>query len=584
MHPLGPNHPRCPLPGPALAAALWVALANGKPSLALPNPTASAPWPSEAPAPSLPGMPVSSGANLDAEDPLEALEHWERRYRGRDVRFFEPRIGVTGSEPRYLARESVEEMERIFERAADTGSIAAAESFLRIATHYFAREPEREYRGADRIASQRPAWVRERAVEALASLPPATIGAWLVEGPLRDVSGSRSEYVRAAAARALGAMGYEPALYALRRQLDDRSPRVRTAVIEALASLGGASAIALFTPSLNDREAEVRATALRCIRRRILESPPDREAALALAHRLARMLEDRSWWVRRSAAVALAHLPFAESVPALLDALEAEHRRQVRSPSPRVSAAIRRTLASMTGQDFPRDDPRAWRSWWESAREDFRPAGPTKLDPRYQPSFYGITIEASRILFVVDVSASMGFSSRDPRYPDSGRTKLHQVRREVIRTLGALRPHHEFDLLFFSRGIHHWRGELVRATPDRVKAAVEFVEDRRAEGATDLWGALDEALDLGEPGRATPAVGFEADAIVLLSDGWPSIGDIVEPEEIVRLVARSNRHAEVVIHTISVQGDKRLRAAPTLRFMERLAEVTGGESRHVELE
>ena len=525
--------------------------------------------------------PSTPGTKIVVQDLLE----WERRYRERDVDFLEPRISNVGMEPLYLARDSISQMEDLFGRAAATGSLDAAGCFLRIATYYFAKQPEKEYRGAARIASHRPSWVRERAIDALAAMPPDPVGSWLVDGPLTDQVGSRSEYRRAAAATALGAMGHRPAFYALRLRLDDRSARVRAAAIDALAKLGGTSAVALYTPSLLDREAEVRATAMRCIRRAVHESPMDGVASEALAYRVGEMLADESWWVRRSAALTLARLRSRDSVPRLIEALNAEKRRRVRSPNPRVSAAIRRALVSLTGQAFARDEPEKWTAWWEGVTgEDFQPNAPTRLDPRYQPSFYGITIEASRILFVVDLSGSMGSPGRDPRYGLTGKTKLDQVQREVIRTLGALRSHHEFDLVFFSSDVKRWRGELVRATPESVAAAVKFVEARTARGGTDLWGALEEALDLGEPGRPTPNVGFDADAIVVLSDGWPTLGSIVEPEEIVRLVARSNRHAEVVIHTVSVQGATPLRAAPTLSFMERLAEATGGEFRQVDLE
>lgn len=104
------------------------------------------------------------------------------------------------------------------------------------------------------------------------------------------------------------------------------------------------------------------------------DTPPRAREGLTLAlgltgsqvflGRLVALLEDREWFVRRAAAIALARLRDARSVEPLIAALEREE-------DPRASAVIEETLERLTATSQPVD---RWRRWWERHRVGFEVA------------------------------------------------------------------------------------------------------------------------------------------------------------------------------------------------------------------
>ena len=80
----------------------------------------------------------------------------------------------------------------------------------------------------------------------------------------------------------------------------------------------------------------------------------------------------------------------------------------------------------------------------------------------------------------------------------------------------------------------------------------------RAEGGTNLYGALMAAMS-----------DDEVDALVLLSDGDPTVGDIVDKDRIVEEVLKRNRLLQAKIHVIALGRADR-------SFLKRLALGTNG--------
>ena len=136
-----------------------------------------------------------------------------------------------------------------------------------------------------------------------------------------------------------------------------------------------------------------------------------------------------------------------------------------------VRADIRRHLLAIAGQVA--GDDKGWSVWWQRHKEDFqfppRDAPPlsTAAAPG-TPSYYGLSIQARRIVFVVDISGSM----RGPR--------LEAAQRELNETIDKLPETTSFSMVAFSDRTAIWRKALGRATPQTKQAANRFVYQLRA--------------------------------------------------------------------------------------------------------
>jgi Ca-activated chloride channel family protein len=126
---------------------------------------------------------------------------------------------------------------------------------------------------------------------------------------------------------------------------------------------------------------------------------------------------------------------------------------------------------------------------------------------------------------VVDVSGSM-----------SGE-KMEQARQALLQLLGTLGPDDRFRLIRFSSNVQAYRPEWTRATAAEVRAARIWVEDLRAEGGTNIAGALEEAFRAETPAGRIPFVLF-------MTDGLPSVGE-TEPERIASAAERARGEARV---------------------------------------
>ena len=87
--------------------------------------------------------------------------------------------------------------------------------------------------------------------------------------------------------------------------------------------------------------------------------------------------------------------------------------------------------------------------------------------------------------------------------------------------------------------------------------AQEFVDRLGAMGGTNLYGALRHAFT--DP---------DVDTIFVLSDGEPSVGDVIDPFEIRMHVKRWNAERDIVVNSIAVGG--------SFQILEWLAEDSGG--------
>ncbi|XP_056324680.1 inter-alpha-trypsin inhibitor heavy chain H3b isoform X2 [Danio aesculapii] len=113
------------------------------------------------------------------------------------------------------------------------------------------------------------------------------------------------------------------------------------------------------------------------------------------------------------------------------------------------------------------------------------------------------------VVFIIDQSGSM-----------QGK-KIQQTRIAMLRILSDLAEDDNFGLIIFSSHIQVWKPELLKATAENVEEAKRFVKEIRSDGATDINGAVLNAVNMI---NRYPQEG-SASILILLTDGDPTKGE-----------------------------------------------------------
>jgi hypothetical protein len=292
-------------------------------------------------------------------------------------------------------------------------------------------------------------------------------------------------------------------------------------------------------------------------------------------------LDHPSWHVRSRAAAALARLRARDAVPALIARLE--------SAEGRYAGDVRAALASLTGEDF-RTNHTLWQRWWDEhgaafvvpAAADVAKAEEAEHDA-IGVTFFGIHTTSQRVLFVVDLSGSMNWSTvarynpyddpnAPPDLPKGGEiSRLEAAKRATLQALGGLQDGARFNFVLYASDVWSWNDRVQEMKPDVRTQAQDYVQGLTAVGGTNIYGALQQAFDLcgvseGDDEWQEPVY----DTVFLLTDGRPSVGVTTDPDEIIAYVKDRNRAAGIVLHTIGISG------AQDAHLLRSLAEQNGG--------
>lgn len=173
--------------------------------------------------------------------------------------------------------------------------------------------------------------------------------------------------------------------------------------------------------------------------------------------------------------------------------------------------------------------------------------------------YYGIDLQAARMLFLIDRSGSM-------KEPAHYGTRLQRAKTELVQTINGLSPQTQFGIMAFDTTIGFFRDELVDATDENKRSATVFIDRIMLGQKTNTHGALVDAADFDD----------QLEAVFLLTDGRPTFGKLMRPDLIIDDVVRRNRMRHLKFHTIGI-GD----LGNTVVFLKTLAEETGGEFRQV---
>jgi Ca-activated chloride channel family protein len=135
--------------------------------------------------------------------------------------------------------------------------------------------------------------------------------------------------------------------------------------------------------------------------------------------------------------------------------------------------------------------------------------------PSSEPGFFMLTLSPAAtaeravprdVTAVLDVSGSM-----------SGE-KLEQARSALHALLRSLSGADRFRLIAFSDQVRLYRREWIPATNAAVEQAAKWVDGLRAEGGTNIAGALEEAFEATTPEARLSFV-------IFITDGLPSVGE-----------------------------------------------------------
>ena len=243
----------------------------------------------------------------------------------------------------------------------------------------------------------------------------------------------------------------------------------------------------------------------------------------------------------------------------LITALEEEAKH---TPN-RFTADIGAALRALTGQGFG-DAPELWNKWyteagtaWLSEVSSNPKEAAAKLERRDRDTvarFFGLAVETSNVVVVVDGSGSMSMSKLGDLTCASAAASeagifLEQLPKESLFQVIVVE---EKPVLGFKK--------LMPATKGNRAKAVKFLDGRPYQGTSALLDALEAATE-------DPLV----DTIILVSDGGSSAGKHQYSGHLLDSAARLHQRTGVRIHSVLVTDSDKHE-----KFMKTLAESTGG--------
>lgn len=238
-------------------------------------------------------------------------------------------------------------------------------------------------------------------------------------------------------------------------------------------------------------------------------------------------------------------------------------------------AAVAEALEALTGEAHGYD-PERWISAheaWMAARPENGNAGPSvapgdieakeptpHITRSLHPSFYGLRLTAKDVVFVIDLSGSVG---------PGGITK---AKRELVRAVELLGSDVRVAAVFFAETVQYWnQGRMVHATPRAKEELLFFLKGLEPGRKSDVFTAFNaglrivqkrlEEVDAAKETLPAPAT------LIAVSDGNDNVGGV--PLHVIEDRLDRLDLERTVVHSV-VLGGKRS------RIMEMLATYGGG--------
>ena len=576
-------------------------------------------------APSLPDLVTihahGTGARAPATlpgDPIKALSAWLKLYFAGKIPFLsKENIASKSLAMKFdvvpksgLGNPTWEgDLHAILEAVAKQDDAEAAEALLEVAAVGLT---------ANKLdADASPHHVRAAGEKWAARLTSSAAKEALAKAARGEIKGDKATIagLQIAGVRCLGQLGDKALRGTIEQQLADADELVRVNAAEALQVLGDeASVLSLIATLERDTSDAVLIAVTRCLRSLYSqyvptpaapkkeddgkgaeapkEQPKSKVAAPPESTRLAAKAAigalGRTTW---RGDIALLQLlddwRSLEAIPALIGVLERFRDNPQDVQSGKLSLLLlyraHELLVAMTGAVIPADAPDKWRELWERDKDKIdlnqkhEPKGPATT---VASGFCGIPVQGSRVLFILDLSGSMDFPM-----PDKQSTRLDFAQRELTRAMSSIAPNAQFNLVTFNGNpkAKIWSKDMVPATERNRERFLKYVEGLRADGGTNLWSGFEQGLKVRSLVYGD-RYETNVDEVFILSDGAPSVGDIVDPIEILRLVRETNRFANMRINTIFITSTNPAEQQPMpwmtispAELMRRLATENGGK-------
>lgn len=540
-----------------------------------------------------PAKPAEAGALQDLQD----FTTWLKDYRAGAFR-----IAKEGA----IDEAALTALDERMGKVAKLNTLAAARLLFEAASED--PKPAKQLSSTERIDFSRehqPWRVHALAAKHLATMNAPPILPWLLgmldSKNLRSKDGALDQQHAAAVLRVLAGHPSLEARLSLAKACQSMPPELRVRAVMALAEKPSIEELPLLQDLLKDAEPNVRiaaaegmGAALQPLVDETLGKKPDaatlalRDAAIAKLQDV--LVKDNVWQVRSAAAYALAAMKCKPAIPAILEGLKAE---LVRKKDPwAMDMRLHRILEGLTGQTVIPGDFRLWEEFWKKEGPGFTVAkAGTPIEKQSTPSKYGkffnLQVETDRVLFVVDFSGSMA----EPVQLKTGTTgaaagqtttKAQLVVAELKKLVQAFPDGTMFNLIVFSDEVRVWREDNGRPALVKLDDAARddllgtFLDSLRPSGGTNLYGGMAKALEFGGRGVYDKYYASAFDTLYVITDGAPSVGEVIDKEEIRRRVREGNRLRKIAIHCITF-GNKN-----DTDFLGPLAEENGGRHIHID--
>jgi hypothetical protein len=178
-----------------------------------------------------------------------------------------------------------------------------------------------------------------------------------------------------------------------------------------------------------------------------------------------------------------------------------------------------------------------------------------------ETGFFGSTVDARKVCFLVDCSGSMHGMFR-------------QVADKLKSTITALQPDQYFYIILFGRDefIENGGGRLIRATGRAKQKACDFLDSAVPGGRTNALAALRRAMEIRDSRGSGPAV------IFFLTDGFELLPE--DEQTLLRKVAavRKSLSPGTRINTIGFWAQP-----ADCAILKEIARESGGEFSHIGL-
>lgn len=387
-----------------------------------------------------------------------------------------------------------------------------------------------------------------------------------------------AEYVRMAAARVVNTVQgaeYDRALKELLKAAGTGKDPEELEFIRLLGYVRGEPVTQALLGFADDMRPLVAQAALEALGRQ--NAPGSIDVLLA-------RLQDPRWQLRIAALQGLSFYREPRVVEALLEGMKKE------------DGVIQRhyfgALCRMWGESVA-GTVKAFVSWWAANKarvlERWASAGregPVMDDPPAimvsksghggSTSFYGLKTDSKHIIFVIDISGSMG---EQGGVDEQGQMRVDVAKRELVNAIRSLaaedgdeRGQATFNVVSYNAEVQVFKaGKMIPATKRNKEKAFAWIEKLQAIGATNIFDALVQAFEIIGTRRLSKQYEEGADTVFLMTDGKPTAGKVMDPQLIRQEIGKINRDRKITIHTIGVGKDH------DADFLRKLAAENNGE-------